>query len=68
MGPLLWYASEVLYMSRIRPYLFVLVLIMLVALALTYPAVLRLGDGPALPGLRGFDEFECAWLRRALRT
>jgi hypothetical protein len=62
MDPLLWYACEVLFMRRFRTYLFVLLLIVLVALALTYPAVLRLGDGSALPGLRDFDEFEYAWL------
>ena len=49
-------------MRRIRTHLLVLLFIVLVALALTYPAVVRLGDGSALPGLRDFDEFEYAWL------
>jgi len=49
-------------MIRMRAHLLILLLFTVVALVLTYPVVLRLADGAALPGLKDFDEFEYTWL------
>jgi len=49
-------------MKPLKMHLLVLLLFVLVALTLTYPVVLRLVDGAALPGLKDFDEFEYTWL------
>ena len=47
---------------HIKSQLLILLLIVLMTLALTYPVATEVFRGSALPGLKDFDEFEYMWL------
>lgn len=46
----------------VKPQLWILLLVTLVTLALTYPVATEVVSGSALPGIKDFDEFEYMWL------